>query len=83
MSTVERSVGLQYLVEFRNGQDYKAAEDPNGEVPVIGSGGLPNIAVAAATRPDFAKALTAAGAWLVLPSPRLLGCFSASGGATE
>ena len=50
---------------------------------VIGSGGLPNIAVAAATRPDFAKALTAAGAWLVLPSPRLLGCFSASGGATE
>ena len=50
---------------------------------VIGSGGLPNIAVAAATRPDFATALTAAGAWLVLPSPRLLGCFSASGGATE
>ena len=50
---------------------------------VIGSGGLPNIAVAAATRPDFAQALMAAGAWLVLPSPRLLGCFSESGGATE
>ena len=47
---------------------------------VIGSGGLPNIAVAAATRPDFAQALMAAGAWLVLPSPRLLGCFSESGG---
>ena len=43
---------------------------------VVGAGGLPNIAVAVADRPDFAKALTAAGAWLVLPSPRLLGCFS-------
>lgn len=46
---------------------------------VIASGGLPNIAIAVADRPDFASALTAAGAWFVLPSPRLLGCFGDSG----
>ena len=50
---------------------------------VVGAGGLPNIAVAIADRPDFAKALTAAGAWLVLPSPRLLGCFSQIGAGTK
>ena len=32
-------MALQYLVEFRNGQDFKAVEDPHGEIPVIGSGG--------------------------------------------
>ena len=47
---------------------------------VMGTGGLPNIAIAAADRPDFARALTVAGAWLVLPSPRLLGCFSTGAG---
>lgn len=32
-------VGLQYLVKFRSGQDYKHVYDEAGEVPVIGSGG--------------------------------------------
>ncbi|WP_206427481.1 hypothetical protein [Leucobacter chromiireducens] len=32
-------VGLQYLVQFRNGQDYKQVEDETGDVPVYGSGG--------------------------------------------
>ena len=50
---------------------------------VIGHGGLPNIAIAASDQPDFAGALKAAGAWLVLPSPRLLGCFSDTGAATK
>lgn len=49
---------------------------------VMGHGGLPNIAIAASDQPDFAAALTAAGAWLVLPSPRLLGCFSDAGTGT-
>lgn len=50
---------------------------------VVSPGGLPNIAIAVADQPDFASALTAAGAWLVLPSPRLLGCFSDSGAGAE
>lgn len=34
-----QDVGLQYLVKFRNGQDYKQVADEGGVVPVIGSGG--------------------------------------------
>jgi type I restriction enzyme S subunit len=33
------AIGLQYLVRFRSGQDYKQVADETGEVPVIGSGG--------------------------------------------
>lgn len=33
------TVKLGYLVRFRNGQDAKNVEDPNGEYPIIGSGG--------------------------------------------
>lgn len=52
---------------------------------VIDFGGLPNVAIATAMteRPDFAEALKAAGAWLVLPSPRLLGCFAETGADAE
>lgn len=32
-------VALHYLVRFGNGADYKDVEDPDGDVPVIGSGG--------------------------------------------
>ncbi|WP_291976857.1 hypothetical protein [Chelatococcus sp.] len=40
-------------------------------------GGLSNIVIAASTRADFPASVRAAGAWLVFPSPRLAGCFSA------
>lgn len=33
------SIGLQYLVRFRSGQDYKHVADETGDIPVIGSGG--------------------------------------------
>lgn len=33
------TVGLQYLVRFRSGQDYKHVADEAGGIPVIGSGG--------------------------------------------
>lgn len=46
---------------------------------VVDVGGLPNIAIAAADRPDFAQALRAEGAWLVMPSPRIFGCFTGTG----
>ncbi|HJE85610.1 MAG TPA: restriction endonuclease subunit S [Corynebacterium amycolatum] len=34
-----KTVKLGYLVEFRNGQDAKKVESPEGEYPIIGSGG--------------------------------------------
>lgn len=46
---------------------------------LVGIGGLPNIATAVSDDPAFPAALRAEGAWLVLPSPRLIGCFSPSG----
>ena len=33
------TIGLQYLVRLRSGQDYKHVADDAGEIPVIGSGG--------------------------------------------
>lgn len=46
---------------------------------VVGFGAVPFLAIAMAGRPDFTEAVRQQGAWLVLPSPVLLGCF---GGAT-
>ncbi|WP_378944690.1 hypothetical protein [Paracoccus sp. R86501] len=43
---------------------------------VVGLGGLPGIAIAASDDPDFRSAMKAQGAWAVLPSSRLLGCFT-------
>lgn len=40
-------------------------------------GGFPNIVVAASLDTDFARRAREAGAWLVLPSPGLAGCFGA------
>ena len=42
---------------------------------VVGFGVVPFLAVAMAGRPDFGDAMRDQGAWLVLPSPILLGCF--------
>ena len=41
---------------------------------IAGFGALPGAAIAMTRRPDFADAVRAQGAWLVLPSPTLLGC---------
>lgn len=49
---------------------------------VVGLGGLPGIAIAASDNPDFEHAILAHGAWVVMPSPRVLGCMSEDGGAS-
>ncbi len=41
---------------------------------VVGFGAVPFLAIAMADRPDFDAAMRDQGAWLVLPSPVLLGC---------
>ena len=41
---------------------------------VAGFGGLPSVAIAMATGPDFRARMREQGAWLVIPSPRLAGC---------
>ena len=46
---------------------------------LAGLGGWGNIAIAASGRADFAQAAREAGAWLVLPAPRLLGCITSPG----
>ena len=38
-------------------------------------GGFGNIAIASSSRGDFAARARQSGAWLVLPSPRIAGCF--------
>ncbi|OYW85498.1 MAG: hypothetical protein B7Z20_08995 [Sphingobium sp. 32-64-5] len=38
-------------------------------------GRFQNIAIAASSHADFAERARAAGAWFVLPSPRIAGCF--------
>ena len=43
---------------------------------VVGLGGLRGIAIAASDDPKFRDAMLAQGAWAVLPSSRLLGCFT-------
>ncbi|MFD1880892.1 hypothetical protein [Paracoccus pacificus] len=48
---------------------------------VVGFGGLSNVAIAASADPGFSKAVRVPGVWLVMPSPRLLGCFTPLGGA--
>lgn len=48
---------------------------------VVGLGGLRGIAIAASEDPDFPRSVKAQGAWAVLPSSRLLGCFTDDRGA--
>lgn len=73
----------QYLVVTRPGLDRFEMLDivfrANGGL--VGTGGLSNIAVAVSEDPGFAAAMRDQGAWLVLPSPRLLGCFTPTEGA--
>lgn len=41
---------------------------------VLDFGRLDNIVFAASDDPEFASTLRGSGAWIVIPSPRLLGC---------
>jgi hypothetical protein len=43
---------------------------------MVQTGGFRNIMVAASSRADFAERARRAGVWLVVPSPRVAGCFS-------
>lgn len=47
---------------------------------VAGFGGLSSVVVAMGDGPDFAETLREQGAWIVVPSPRGLGCFTAPDG---
>lgn len=47
---------------------------------VAGFGGLSSVVVAMGDGPGFAETLRAQWAWIVLPSPRGLGCFTAPDG---
>ena len=50
---------------------------------VVGFGALPFVAVAMTDRPDFAANLRDRGAWMVLPSPVLLGCATGANGGGQ
>jgi|GEM_PF-1670344 len=43
---------------------------------VVGLGGIAGIAIAASDDAGFKSAVLAQGAWFVVPSPRILGCFT-------
>ncbi|MDN5567443.1 MAG: hypothetical protein L0G27_01610 [Paracoccus sp. (in: a-proteobacteria)] len=47
---------------------------------VVGLGGVPGVAIAASDDPGFRAAVLSQGAWFVMASPRLLGCFAATTG---
>ena len=78
MTLVTDSVPGQYLLVMRPGVGKAAIIDIiyQAKGGVVGFGSLPNLAVAASDDPDFKQAALAGGAFLVLPSPRLLGCFT-------
>lgn len=44
------------------------------EGALIAAGGVGNVLIAASDRADFPDRLRAAGAWMVLPAPKALGC---------
>ena len=79
------SVPGQYLVITRPGLGQADVLDlvyrANGGV--LGFGGLSNIAIVASDDPAFKQTVIAGGALFVLPSPRLLGCFSPVGKASS
>jgi|TARA_B100001765_G_scaffold214269_1_gene181900 hypothetical protein len=71
----------QYLILARPGTATGAILDMvyRARGGIVGFGGLPGIALAASDDPGFAEAVRAEGAWIVLPSPKLLGCFGPPG----
>lgn len=50
---------------------------------VAGFGAWSSVAIAMASGPDFPARLRAQGAWLVVPSPRILGCAAPVAGAAR
>lgn len=75
----------QYVVVTRPGTDRVQVMDMvyRAGGGVTGFGGLSNIALATSDDPGFGDAAHAGGAWLVLPSPRLLGCSATGKGETR
>jgi hypothetical protein len=69
--------GGQYLVIAAPwsgyGRTIQAIRGADGALAAVG--GFGNIAIATSSRRDFADRARQGGAWLVLPSPRLVGCF--------
>lgn len=53
------------------------------EGAVIGTGAFGNLLVAASDEADFPARLRQAGAWMVLPAPKALGCESPTSRGTE
>jgi hypothetical protein len=75
-SLLSTAVEGQYVVvappSFSQLQAARIVAEAGGAL--IGAGGFDNIIMAASERADFAVSLREAGAWLVLPAPRFLGC---------
>lgn len=69
--------GGQYLVMgapwASHGRMIGVIRKADGGLAAIG--GFGNIAIASSSRSDFARRARQAGAWAVLPSPRIAGCF--------
>ncbi|SED94906.1 hypothetical protein SAMN05443249_6013 [Beijerinckia sp. 28-YEA-48] len=80
LSAAEKSG--QYLVVAAPwsslGQTMSLVGMAHGEI--VEAGRFENVIVAASSRPDFADNARHAGAWLVLPSPRVFGCFDSKTG---
>lgn len=72
----------QYLVILSPWSSFGQALDLVGaaEGAIIEPGRFGNILIATSSRADFAKTAREAGAWIVLPSPRLAGCVGTRAG---
>lgn len=84
-SLMTSTVPGQYLVITGPGADRGELLDlvhrSNGGV--VAFGGLPGIAIAASEDPGFTETVRAEGAWLAIPSPRLIGCIIETDGEPD
>lgn len=71
------SRGGHYFVVAAPGSSFGDTVELIGaaEGGLVAASRFQNVVIAASLRPDFAKSLRAAGAWLVVPSPLLAGCI--------
>ena len=78
-------VSGQYLVIGPPWQDRAQMMDMvwQAQGGVVGFGALPFVAIAMTDRSDFTAALRDRGAWMVLPSPVLLGCATGADGGAQ
>lgn len=72
----------QYLVILSPWSSFGQALDLVGAADgaIVEPGRFRNIVIATSSRADFAKTAREAGAWIVLPSPRLAGCVGTPAG---